>query len=70
MTALFPFADRVRVVLFDAGNTLLWLDHRRLAPRPIPNPHRRQQGRPHQFTYRRKHGYPQMRTQKAKVAYS
>jgi putative hydrolase of the HAD superfamily len=27
----FPFAGRVRAVLFDAGNTLLWLDHERMA---------------------------------------
>lgn len=27
----FPFAARVRAVLFDAGNTLLWLDHARIA---------------------------------------
>lgn len=31
MSTLFPFADRVRVVLFDAGNTLLWIDHARVA---------------------------------------
>jgi len=27
----FPFAAGVRAVLFDAGNTLLWLDHARIA---------------------------------------
>jgi len=27
----FPFAARTRAVLFDAGNTLLWLDHQRMA---------------------------------------
>lgn len=27
----FAFADRVRAVLFDAGNTLLWIDHARIA---------------------------------------
>ena len=27
----FEFADRIRAVLFDAGNTLLWLDHARMA---------------------------------------
>lgn len=31
MTAPFGFADRIRGVLFDAGNTLLWLDHARMA---------------------------------------
>lgn len=31
MTARFPFADRVRAVLFDVGNTLMWLDHARMA---------------------------------------
>ena len=30
-SARFPFAARVRAVLFDAGNTLLWLDHARIA---------------------------------------
>lgn len=29
--ARFPFAARTRAVLFDAGNTLLWLDHERMA---------------------------------------
>ena len=29
--ARFDFADGVRAVLFDAGNTLLWLDHARMA---------------------------------------
>ncbi|MCE9637700.1 MAG: HAD family hydrolase [Planctomycetes bacterium] len=33
----FPFADRVRVVLFDAGNTLLWLDHERMATIVAPS---------------------------------
>lgn len=27
----FAFADAIRVVLFDAGNTLLWIDHARIA---------------------------------------
>ena len=27
----FAFADDVRAVLFDAGNTLLWIDHERIA---------------------------------------
>ena len=27
----FAFADEVRAVLFDAGNTLLWIDHARIA---------------------------------------
>jgi HAD superfamily hydrolase (TIGR01509 family) len=27
----FPFADRIRGVLFDAGNTLLWIDHGAIA---------------------------------------
>jgi putative hydrolase of the HAD superfamily len=29
--ARFPFAPRIRAVLFDAGNTLLWIDHLRMA---------------------------------------
>lgn len=29
--APFPFAQDVRAVLFDAGNTLLWIDHARIA---------------------------------------
>ncbi len=31
MTEPFDFADSVGVILFDAGNTLLWIDHARLA---------------------------------------
>lgn len=31
MKPRFDFADRVRAVLFDAGNTLLWLDHEHIA---------------------------------------
>src|SRR5262245_39560485 len=27
----FDFAPRIRAVLFDAGNTLMWLDHARMA---------------------------------------
>jgi putative hydrolase of the HAD superfamily len=27
----FPFAPRIRAVLFDAGNTLLWIDHEKMA---------------------------------------
>ena len=30
-SARFSFADSVRAVLFDAGNTLMWIDHARIA---------------------------------------
>jgi HAD superfamily hydrolase (TIGR01509 family) len=31
VTGRFDFADRIRAVVFDVGNTLLWLDHARIA---------------------------------------